>query len=287
MTAIGNPTVATLPKPRVRDFGTFVSSAHPLRPYLTADGQNRWPAGVTWNAWGCPDDVNIEAIDCDLHTRDTDPDGFGNLQTVAAFTLWDAIQCSTLAALPAELEDRLRYSLDDTISFAVAQAFMAGAGGADGFNQFYGINSNDFTVEKSIDALGQAEQYLADTLHGALGFIHTQPRVLVHLLREEAVELVDNQFISPLGHIVVVDAGYGDGLLDPDIPAVDNGGWMVTSGPVYFVLNEFHPWATPNTFESLNLPHNDMKLLADRQAIIAFDECGSSFITISNVGTAA
>lgn len=57
-------------------------------------------------------------------------------------------------------------------------------------------------------ALGRIEGGLAHYLKGGRGMVHVTPQVLVALVAAQAVVKVGNAWYTPMGHVVVADAGY-------------------------------------------------------------------------------
>ena len=73
-------------------------------------------------------------------------------------------------------------------------------------------------------ALACVEQGLAETLYGQQGMVHVTPSVLQHLAARAYVRQDGNVWVTPMGHVVVADAGYsGSG---PDGAPASTSQWM-------------------------------------------------------------
>jgi hypothetical protein len=80
------------------------------------------------------------------------------------------------------------------------------------------------------------EDDLARTLRGQTGMIHMPPGLLGQACESYDLEMgVDGQYRTPLGHVVVADAGYVDALAPGNNAAsAASTEWVYASGPVLY-----------------------------------------------------
>lgn len=106
--------------------------------------------------------------------------------------------------------------------------------------------------------------------------IHCTPQTLVRWVAASAVRLEGGQYLSPLGNIVVADAGYdGSG---PGGVAAGASQWAYATGLISIRLST--PQVIPGDVETaqsiaqaLNREDNTLDVYAQRLALVQWDEC--------------
>lgn len=281
MTINGTPAVTELPAPPQRTVATLLGTV-PGVPLSTSEAVGRWRNGLAWTEWGCPrtpraedSDYCVDAID---RSEIVDEDGvaWAETRSQSAFYLWDAIGCSTLSADYDELDRRLRYSLVDTVSYAVAQELMTG--NASGGNHF----ADEATVLASsgvpsvVEGLAALELHFAQATHGAQGYLHISVDAFVLLATNSTIHFDGSVWRTPTGNVVIADPGYTNAVMTPDGGGAGSTttSWMYISGPVYVTLDDFSYPSEPNTVESLDISRNFALIMAERFGIIVYDTCG-------------
>jgi hypothetical protein len=176
--------------------------------------------------------------------------------------------------------------LEATQSFQVADELWTGAlrdaadAGEDLEDNPALTDSSSDTVtggpEDVVDALACLEQGLAQCSQGRRGMIHATPQVLVQWIAASAVRLEGGQYLSPMGNLVVADAGYpGDG---PGGSAAGASQWAYATGIISVRLST--PQVIPGNLDSaqvmaqaLNREDNTLDVYAQRLALLQWDEC--------------
>lgn len=243
-----------------------------------ADDDVRWTLGIKWS----PEQVlggGALAITCLGNTAESGddlPDNPG-LTTADPFVVWAAEKCSTLGWKGRDFEGRARRQLEGTQSFRVAHELWTGE-----LAQAGDLDNEWLTHDPAILpgaaqtphlALGLVEQALGAFLGGRRGMIHVSEQVLVELVRNGAVQLNGQLWLSPMGNFVVADAGYpGTG---PDDAGSANQ-WIYGTPIVTYRLDEM--LLIPGSFadartmaQATNLEINSIELRAERAALLAWE----------------
>lgn len=231
---------------------------------LDGEAAKRWAFGLTWIPWPCNGlqglDVNCGIYDLDL----TDAfDEFPEARSQPAFSLWDAIQCSTMGLSADELSRRIETHMAAVVSAAFAHELVTGD--ASGGHSL----SVDAADVGSYDVPGEALAAVIDgldaQLQGAEGIIHMTPgtlsRVVNHLVRDDDR---DGYWQTAAGHDVVADAGYIDDSPDATIYG---------TGPVYYEADSFKYIGSATGPETIDFSHNLRTIFAERFGILVWDPC--------------
>lgn len=228
----------------------------------------RWLAGVTLRPWGCSGFVPADADYCDFESDELD-DFFdvGTNPVFDAFDIYNTESCSTLdsdiSVLNARVETRWGVMVSEQVAARLnlelaARATVATTG----------------PVNTAI-LIAQAEEQLALTLHGGLGMVHMSPAVLSMVVAEGSVDLRDDQWRTPGGHLVVADAGH-TGIEPTGETLLDGTEWVYTTGAVLFGLGE--PRVPTKATEYLDRDTNTNTARAIGTSVVAFDPCSASAI---------
>lgn len=226
----------------------------------------RWQAGVTLRGWGCGGFVSTDADYCDFDADELDEFfDVGENPIFDAFEIYNTESCSSLDTDIANLAGRLDTRWEVMVSEQVATRL----------NVEMADHATVVTVgpvNTSI-ALANAEEALALSLHGGRGLIHMSPAALI--MFKDQLELVDGQWETPSGHIVIADAGH-TGTPPEGESAVTGTEWIYTSGQVLYGLGE--PRNNQSAAEYLNREINEVTGRIIGAGVVAFDPCSVSAI---------
>lgn len=176
--------------------------------------------GIVWAPEGCGESSRF-AIGCHGDTVDQEaPDNPGLLFSVP-FGVAGMYECSPFGMETIDYVGRAERQLEVSQSYETANELWTGElAQAEGWDVpdendkvvrwLSSLESDRITTTAAapIDVLGLLEQGLADCARGRRGMIHVTPQLLVHLKGLYLVELQGGLYLSPLGNIVVADAGY-------------------------------------------------------------------------------
>jgi hypothetical protein len=194
-----------------------------------------------WGAPWCVDPNDLEPEDIKQGVRpDPDADPF------EAMTVWAYDQaCDPLPASRAEVRERVAQVMRMVEPVAVARQFavqlLADAGTPD-------------TAADIVGALGHLEGLLAET--NSLGFIHMSPVWAVSLRQAQVVTVNGATWKSPMGHTIVLDGGYRQGLGDVLVATSPTYGWRDE-----VVVREFLTGARDDTLAAI----------AERSVVVGYE----------------
>lgn len=196
-----------------------------------------------------------------------------------AIWIWAGDECSTFGYQARDWQGRARRQLAAVESFELAAELWDGTVTTDADpdlpNRFLAMPAAESDTVTSgptsvASALACLEQGLASTLRGQQGMVHVTPQVLTHLAAAQLVQQTGTVWTTPMGHVVVADAGYsGDG---PGGVAGDaNGQWayatpmiQVRLGPVEVIPGSLD--GAQGLAAAMNRGVNDITVVAGRLA---------------------
>jgi len=202
-----------------------------------------------------------------------------------AIWIWAGDECSTFGFEARDWQGRARRQLAAVESFELAAELWDGdvsqgaddaeGGGDDLPNRWLamaGAASDTVTTEPTAptSALACVEQALGEAMRGQQGMVHVTPQVLVHLVADQLVTRQGNVWTTPMGHVVVADAGYsGSG---PGGAAADaTGQWIygtpmiqVRLGPIEMIPGSLEQ--AQNLAASMDRGVNTITVIAGRLA---------------------
>jgi hypothetical protein len=137
------------------------------------------------------------------------------------FLVWAERHCRTIGFAAGEFEARARRQLAAIESYELANELWTGTLTSDSQEPANGMREmanralvdvgsdtvTDGEVEP-VEALGRLVRGLDECSHGTVGMIHVTSQVLVALVAASAVYRDGSKWYTPMGHIVVADAGY-------------------------------------------------------------------------------
>lgn len=251
----------------------------------TIGDAGRWQFGVSWEPEQCGTSGR-EAVDCLGNTAELTANVSPGATSADPFMVYASDRCSPFGFQARDWVARATRQLEATQSFEVADELWSGAlRDAAGVDDQIADNpaltdSTSDTVTSGpadpVDALACLEQGLAECSRGRRGMIHATPQALVQWVAARVVTLEGGQYLSPLGNIVVADAGYdGSG---PGGSVAGASQWAYATGLISIRLST--PQIIPGDLESaqslaqaLNRDDNTLDVYAQRLALIQWDEC--------------
>lgn len=240
-------------------------------------------AGITWVPRMCGVSGR-DAIDCfgSTASRALDVERPPDANESIPFAVWTAIECSAPWSQGLDFLGEVREQLAATESYEVANELWTGdLASTDAENDtFYLASTASDTLTNGgvapIAALACLEQGLAQCAKGRRGMIHLTPQLLVQLMALRAVTQAGGLYLSPLGNIVVPDAGYdGSG---PDGSAAGATQWAYATGMVSVRLGVVQTYPESLLTDegltiAMDIGDNTERAWAQRTALYQVDDC--------------
>lgn len=269
----------TAPTPRPPSYGLLV-----VAPTTTGDAE-RWPLGFTFEPMQCAASGKL-AVECIGNTaamsgvvdEDASPVVDGEPFLVVA-----GYQCSPFGFQARDWDGIVRAQLRAVRSFEVADQLWSdtlGLAAEDGtpFRPLNSLASDRVTGSAATitDALACVEQALGACLRGARGMVHMMPQLLVHAAAQQAVHREGNLWVTPMGNVVVADAGY-DGSGPGGLAAGDTQ-FIYGTSMVEVRLSAEAVTPDPDNpdaegFAGLERDQNTVEVFAYQLAGIVWDRC--------------
>lgn len=215
----------------------------------------------------------ISAIDCDGGTAALGTKTNPANTTAEPFNVWAEDHCSTFGFRDHDFEGRARRALDAVQSAYVAREFWLGeiAQAAPLQNDWLTQDPKVVTgaAVAPLEAMAELETGLAAMLGGRRGMIHCTPGMMIRLLNAYVMTQVGTQWLTPVGTVVVADAGYPGTGPDPGSNAHE---WMYATSMVAVRLGEVmlvpgSDWRATTAQQRTN----SVKLVAQRPALVQWD----------------
>ena len=255
-----------------------------VAPLIQNDPNLVWIDGWEFNREACAGGGRV-ALNCGGGTQEmvpgTDPD---DLISGDPFVVWAERHCSTLGFAAGDYEPRARRNLASVVSFELANELWTGAlrdeanvdPTVDDIDNLVLSDVTSDTVTNPVGggvspelALGLLVGGLADCSHGSVGMIHVTPQLLVALAAAYAVYRDGNIWLTPMGHVVVADAGY-DGSGPGHVPAGATQ-WAYATSMISVRLGTVDIPAGFN--DSVNKATNTVVVYAQQAVGFQWDEC--------------
>lgn len=187
---------------------------------------------------------------------------------------WD--RCSALGWLDdggAQYRDRATRILRARRSFEIARELWDGATGTaetlpNRSLSDAGADEVTTTAVSPTEALAAIEGAMGPTR----GMVHMTPTILTHLVAAGVLRWDGGLWLTPMGHVVVSDAGYsGNG---PDTDASSTTQWIIGTGWVSVFLGavEVNPPGT-SVAEAMNVGNNTIEYVVSQLAAVLWDSC--------------
>lgn len=275
---ISQAPIAPLPRGRLLDIiQKFDMGGQPVGRFL---------GGVTWTPNLCQGLLTTDANDgCtlipfgDVHASN---DRYDCEPVVAQypFHVYDALRGSTLEYTAEELGEEVTRRLPTLLSAAFASELLSSsAGGANALalsKSAHAPTDGGYTARANIlSAIFALETELAKTLYGAQGMIHMPPGMLIHAVAGGGFILnSQGQYETPLGNLIVADAGYVDAPAPTGQSASSTGTeWVYASGPVRYQMTEPGPVDDGDANSMFTMSRNRLTRFFETYGILVFDPC--------------
>jgi hypothetical protein len=246
---------------------------------------NRWLEGVTWQPTACRALTVEGGDDCSNFDFNVVPDECEAAVTQDPFRVSDAFKAATLDMIYSEVDEMLasRFNLQVSASFASELLSGAASGGMSLSSEASAPNGAAFGVGATPiwNALAILEEEIAERLQGGVGYIHLPPGLLSQAVSECELTLnTDGQWETPVGNIVISDAGY----INPPPPTGEGASsgaedWIYASGPVWFESTV--PILIGQGSETLTLSENTFTQYIAGYGILVFDPCPVTAVLVS------
>lgn len=261
--------------------------AQPPRYSLLAAAQvldtseDRWQAGFAWEPEACGASGAMPAT-CDMDPEGRTAPAGGGREEGEPFYVWAADECSTLGSNARDWQGRARRQLEATQSFQIARELWTGTiakdTGADTAYLADGLNVLGDPFENVTEAVVNLEAWALACSQGRRVMLHMSPYAfnLYLLASENHAVLSGNIVTTPLGSIVVSDAGYPG---TPPDSLADNPDEWVYATPLVQVRLDAVEVLPGNLSEAramaqgLNRPVNTATVWAQRLAAYQLDSC--------------
>lgn len=243
----------------------------------------RWQDGVSWG----PEQCGVSGrtvVDCFGMTDPLDGNRSPDVVSSDPFLVWASDECSPFGSMARDWQGNARRQLEATQSYEIANELWTGRLQQTEADQEGGFLSDHSTLDVSytgvgnaVDALACAEQALARCGQGRRGMVHVTPQALVHLVTNNTVRREGTQFLTPLGNVVVADAGYDGSGPANEPPSTTQ--WLYATGMISVVIEaqaELNPpdLASAQTLaQALDRSDNTITVYAQRLAMYLWDRC--------------
>lgn len=244
------------------------------------DGSLRWEMyGATWRPEQCAQGGRV-AIDCGI-AGDLLDGNQGELGAAEPFVVYAEDRCSPFGFETLDWGGRARRQLLAIQSREVAEELWggsldAGTGDTHWLNEAGTTEVTDAALPP-VYALAALEVALASCTNGRRSLVHMAPDLLVLLVASQALRLAGTIWTTPMGNLVVADAGYdGSGPGGKDYAG---SSWMYGTGQVDVYLSdvELNPGdpaqAQVLANGAMNVRTNDVQVFAQRLAMVQWDPC--------------
>lgn len=282
MTSTGMaPNIGMLPRPPLLP-GILLAVLQRLP--LEGDVTTRWPMhGLTWSQRQSGAALRVTNADCSQADITDNPRVCQEETEQLPFTISDALELSPSNWMAIDgdgggVDAELLSNAAHLISAAFASELVTGAGSgglslAGEATAPTGIAFGD-AATPLWNALTVIESELAERLLNGQGMIHLPPAMLAQAVDVYSLRWMDGHWVTPLGNIVVADAGYV-GMADPygDGAAAAAAGedWIYGSGPVWFLSTDDELNGAKFTPENFTFSTNDIERWVKSYGMLIFE----------------
>lgn len=244
------------------------------------DGPLReWAEGFEWLPENCAGGGR-EAITCLGDTALIEPDANPASTTGDPFVVWAGDECRTSGWQSRNIEARARRLLGAIESYEIANELWTGAlrdsvvaGSYPMANPALTDATSDTVTNgptSEVEALACLEYGYGVAARGAQGMVHMTTQALVHLATNGTVRRDGGLWVTPMGNIVVADAGYdGSG---PGGVAAGASQWMYATEIVQVRLGTVE--IVPGDIaQALDRSVNRLRYLAQRLVAVQASFC--------------
>jgi len=217
----------------------FLDAVSGIPGAVDSEGVLRWLNGLRWRPWACRDlTVGADSL-CDPEDLTATPtDECVDFAHQLPFRIEDAATNTVLEEKDdGQAESRLSARYARQLSAAFAHELLAGTASG-------GVSLSSEATEPSVtfgtaaqpiwNALAVLEAEIAERLDGGVGYIHLPPGLLALSITYYGVHLEGGQWMTPVGNVVISDAGYVNAPEpDGEAASADGEDWVYVSGPVF------------------------------------------------------
>lgn len=270
------PVIGTLPTPRRLTRGAFLESAEVLP--LDGEAAVRWPGhGLKFQPWPCRG-AYVDDSGCSPTMLTSDTPECEEYEEQLPFKMYDVLRYSAFSHIAEDPESFMRTRMGLLVSSLLAKELVdgAGSGGLSLSSEAHYAGGGAFstTAVDLDDALAALEEDLASNLNGTQGMIHVPPGLMFEAVDKGQIEWTGSRYETPLGNIVVADAGYV-GMAHPagSSAAGAKKTWIYASGPVYYRTTGAEFMGDALDGGSFAMDRNTITRFIEAYGIILFDPC--------------
>lgn len=238
-----------------------------------------WANGFEWLPEQCAGGGR-EAISCLGDTELIEPDPNPAARISDPFLIWAGDECRAGGYQSRDLDARARRLLAAIESYEIANELWTGSLRDSTTGGLYPMENraladigadtltNGATAE--VTALACLEQGLAVANRGARGMIHVTVQVLTHLAAEGVIYRDGNLWLTPVGNLVVADAGYDGSGPNGEMAGASQWGYATEMIGVRRSAVEVVPG---DIGQALDRSVNRLRYLAQRVAATQWSGC--------------
>jgi hypothetical protein len=226
---------------------------------------DRWAGGIKWRPYtdggigGAYDPCNVGTLTAGTPVAP---------QTNEAFAIWEADSCSAMGNERFVAAETAKILLEATTSKKIAKELWRGdIAKAQGWsnrrlsnptalNNLGKINAG--AAVNRIAAFAALEQSIGEQGSGATGYIHCTRRTAAFWASDHLIERVGNRLVSPLGTVIVADAGYDGSDSTGAFTAAGTTAWAYATGPVRVWVSDIEIQTSNQILPPLGIGPQDM-----------------------------
>lgn len=190
--------------------------------------------------------------------------------TSKPFIVWAADECSALASTTRDFEGRARRALAAAESYEIAAELWSGSLATTKPLADASAVAASATAVTPIVGLSDLEWALGRCGKGERGMIHVTPQVFTILVGQNVLRFAGGVWLSPMGNIVVADAGYTG--RSPAGAAPTTTQWAYASSMIY-VRRGATETLTDVLSEMVDISVNTIRYVAWEPVVIEWDQC--------------
>lgn len=241
-------------QPSQRPVGGLLAAARPIT--------GEWWRGIQFSSPSCIAPQTF--AQCPAEPFQKTFEGPSTIQTFEAFGVLQAVECSTMGG--TNVQALAEQNIEVTREFAVAAELMSGAASSNPhISQASGTDLG--TATDAVHALGCLDQAAAQALSGRLAYIHASPAIGNAWLAAGAIVRDGRRWLTALGSIVVISAGYDGRAPGGGAPVGGETLYAYATGEVYAEVGQ------RESFDAVDREVNTRQGISEELAVAAFDPC--------------
>lgn len=283
------PEIGTLPLLARLSRASFLDVAPSIS--LQGEAAQRWPGhGLKYQPWPCRGAyVGDSGCSPTMLTSDT-PECEAFVEQLP-FKMYDVLKFSVFSTVAEDPETYMRTRFDSLVSSLFAKELVdgAGSGGLSLSSEAHHAGGGAFggtAVDLKV-GLAAIEEDLADNLNGGQGMIHIHPGMLSQAVGDYELEWDGSNYITPVGNLVIADAGYHTMAHPADASAPGSKkAYIYGSGPVFWAYSEPEFLGEMLDGGSFATSRNTITRFIEGYGIVLFDPCAVTSILVNYVKSA-